>query len=404
MENHWRHRSSKLRWLLFSGIFGLFFLGDVFKNFTYEKGEVKPFSETKTFFKGTDQEVEVYSQSGREAGPTVLIFAGIHGDESGGYLTADRYVGLKLLKGNLIVVPRLNLYAILTGRRTGLSGGDMNRKFQLSEENTDLDDKVVSIAKSLMDRADVILNLHAGHGFYSPVWIDSTRNPIRWGQSNIIDVPIYHLPDGRRLELEHFAREVVKAINSEIVDGGFHFHVNNTDTSSKTSSYKEQRGSMTYYALTKKHKMAFGIDVTRNCSLPQAVSYLTLTVNAMLKKAGVILEAFPSASLGVIANELERNEEFSGVRVKINDLETVIPPKGEILLALGDKFQILSIETRHPRGWYPSLPSFNIYNGIGKEFSMRQKDRLILQKDGRRVAVFNIRVKENIPFGLEAGI
>lgn len=403
MENHWRHRTPKLRWLLFSGIFGLFFLVDVFKDFTYEKGEVKPFSETRTFFKGTDQELEIYSQSGREAGPTVLIFAGIHGDESAAYLTADRYVGVKLVRGNLIVVPRLNLYAILTGKRGGLSGGDMNRKFQLSEENRDPDDKIVDIAKSLMDRADIVLNLHQGHGFYSPVWINSIRNPIRWGQSNIIDVPIFNLPDGRRLELEHFAQEVVKEINAEVADKSFHFHVNNTDTSSQKSFHKEQRGSLTYYALTKKHKMAFGIDVTSHCSLPQAVSYLTITINAILKKAGVIVEAFPSMSPAVIASELRRNEEFSGLRVKINNLENVIPPQGEILLTPGDKFQILSIEARHPRGWYPSLPGLNIYNGMGKEFSIKQRDRLILHKDGKRVAVFNILVRDPIPFELEAG-
>ena len=404
MEDYWRCRSSKLRWLLLSGIFGLFFLVDVFKNFPHKEGEVRPFSEAKTFFKGTDQEVEVYYHFGRETGPTVLIFAGIHGDESGGYLTADRYIGLRLVRGNLIVVPRLNLYAILTGKRAGLSGGDMNRKFQLSEENRDPDDKIVDIAKSLMDRADIILNLHAGHGFYSPVWVDSTRNPIRWGQSNIIDVPIFNLPGGRRLELEHFAGEVIKDINSQIADKGFHFHVNNTDTSGKKSTHKEQRESLTYYALTKKHKMAFGIDVTKNCSLPQAVSYLTITVNAMLKKAGVIVEAFPSVSPAVIASELRRNEEFSGLRVKINNLENVIPPQGEILLNPGDKFQILSIEAKHTRGWYPSLPGLNIYNGMGKEFSIRQRDRLILQKDGKRVAVFNILVKENFPCGLETGI
>jgi hypothetical protein len=404
MENHWRHRSSKLRWLLFSGIFGLFFLGDVFKNFTYEKGEVKPFSETKTFFKGTDQEVEVYSQSGREAGPTVLIFAGIHGDESGGYLTADRYVGLKLLKGNLIVVPRLNLYAILTGRRTGLSGGDMNRKFHPFEENKDPDNRVVSLAKSLMDRADIVLNLHQGYGFYSPIWIDITRNPVRWGQCNVIDVPIFNLPDGRRLDLEHFGRQVAQKINSKIMDRRYHFQVNNMNTSSEKSLHREQRRSLTYYALTWKHKMAFGIEATKNCSLPQAVGYLTMAVNTILENAGIMAEALPSVSAAVIESELKRNEEFSGLRIRINDHENVIAPKGEILLAPGDKFQILSIEAKHARGWYPSLPGFNIYNGMGKEFSIRQRDRLILQKDGKRVAVFNILVKENIPFGLEAGI
>ena len=82
----------------------------------------------------------------------------------------------------------------------------------------------------------------------------------------------------------------------------------------------------------------------------------------------------------------------------------MIPPKGEILLAPGDRFKIVSIEAKHPRGWYPSLPGFNTYNGTGKEFSIAQRDRLILQKDGRQVAVFNILIKKNIPSGLEAGV
>ena len=403
MENHRRHPPLKVRWLLFLGTIGLFFLGDVFMSFSHLRGEVKTFFESQTFFKGSDQEVNVYHFLGSETGPTMLIFAGIHGDESGGYLTADRYVGLKLVKGNLIVVPRLNLYAILTGKRTGLSSKDMNRKFLTSEENKDPDDKVASLAKSLMDRADIILNLHQGHGFYSPVWIDKTRNPIRWGQCNVIDVPVFDLPDGRRLELGRFAQGVVKKINSEMVDKRYHFQVNNTNTFSKGSVHQEQRKSLTYYALTGKHKMAFGIEATKSCSLPQAIGYLTMAVNAMMKRTGIMAEAFPSASPAVIADELKRNEEFSGLIVKINDIEKLIQPKSEIFLTPGDRFQILSVEAIHTRGWYPTLLSSNIYNGNGKVFLIRQSDQLVLKKDGKRVAVFNILIKEGIPY-IEAGI
>jgi hypothetical protein len=404
MGNHWRGQSLKIRWLLFSGIIGLFFLVDVFKGSCLSKGGERAFSEVNAFFKGSDQEVEVYRLFGREAGPTMLIFAGIHGDESGGYLTADRYVGLKLMKGNLIIVPRLNLYAILTGKRTGLSGGDMNRKFDPSEENKDPDDKIVRLAKSLMDGADIILNLHQGSGFYSPVWIDKTRNPIRWGQCNVIDISTFNLPDGERLDLEQFAREAAQKINAKIRDKRYHFDVNNTNTFGKRSLHQEQRRSLTYYALAWKHKMAFGIEATKNCSLPQGVGYLTLAVNAMLEKAGIRAEAFPSVFPAVIADELKRNEEFSGVRVKVNGFERLIQPKSEIFLTPGDRFQILSVEAKHSRGWYPSLSGFNLYNGIGKVFSVTQSDQLILQKYGKKVAVFEIMVKENIPFQIETGI
>ena len=408
MGNHWRGHSLKTKWFIFTGIIGLFigfsFLVDLFKSLNPSKGEATVFSEVNAFFKGSDQEVEVYHLFGRERGPTALIFAGIHGDESGGHLAADRYVGLKLVRGNLIIVPRLNLYAILTGKRTGLSGGDMNRKFHPSAENKDPDDKIVGLAQSLMDQADLILNLHQGYGFYSPVWIDHARNPVRWGQCNVIDVSTYNLPDGRRLYLENFAKEVAQKINSKLIDKRYHFHVNNTNTFSKMSLHKEQRGSLTYFALAYKHKMAFGIEATKNCSLPQGVGYLTLAVNAMLEKAGIMAEVFPSIFTAVIAEELKRNEEFSGLRVKINGVERLIRPNSEILLTPGDRFQILSIEAKHPRGWYPPLSGSNLYNGLGKVFSITQSDRLILQKYGKKVAVFNIMVKEDISIQMETGI
>jgi hypothetical protein len=405
MGNHWGGHVLKTRWLLFSGILGLLLLADGFRSsyLSNPKEEARPFSEAEAFFKGSDQEVEVYHLFGRERGPTVLIFAGIHGDESGGHLTAERYVGLKLVKGNLIIVPRLNLHAILTGRRTGLSGGDMNRKFHPSEEEKDPDDKIVDLAKSLMDRADLILNLHQGYGFYSPVWIDQARNPVRWGQCNVIDVSTFNLPDGRRFYLENFAKEVAQKINSKLIDKRYHFHVNNTNTFNKSSLHQEQRGSLTYYALARKHKMAFGIEATKNCSLPQGVGYLTLAVNAMLEKAGIVAETFPSIFTPVIAAELKRDEKFSGLRVKINGIEKCLLPGSEILLTSGDQFQILSVEAEHPRGWYPTLSGSKMYNGMGKVFSVSQSDQLILKKYGKKVAVFNIMVREDIPFRTETG-
>ncbi|MFB3885452.1 MAG: M14/M99 family metallopeptidase [Thermodesulfobacteriota bacterium] len=404
MGNHCRNHPLRVKGLLFAAAIALFLLGDGIWNSSLpiRKEEARTFSEVRAFFKGSDQEVEVYRLFGREAGPTVLIFAGIHGDESGGYLTADRYVGLRLVKGNLIIVPRLNLYAILTGKRTGLSGGDLNRKFHPSEENKDPDDKIVNLAKSLMDQADIILNLHQGYGFYSPVWVDQTRNPVRWGQCNVIDISTYDLPDGKRLDLERFAREVAQRINAKVTDQRYHFHVNNTQTFSKTSPHQEQRRSLTSYALTWKHKMALGIEATKNCSLPQGISYLTMAVNAMLEKAGIEAETLPSISLASIAEELKKNEAFSGLRVKVNGLERLVHPKSEILLASGDRFQILSVEAEHPRGWYPSLSGSRLHNGMGKVFSITRRDQLILKKYGKRVAAFNILVQGASPFKKEA--
>ena len=69
----------------------------------------------------------------------MLIIGGMH-NEQGGFLTADKYVNISLERGNLIVVPRANFYAIIKNER-GING-DMNRKFALKgkpqkyDENT----------------------------------------------------------------------------------------------------------------------------------------------------------------------------------------------------------------------------------------------------------------------------
>lgn len=149
--------------------------------------------------------------------------------------------------------------------------------------------------------------------------------------------------------------------------------------------------------------MAFGIEATKNCSLPRAIGYLTMAINAMLEKAGIGVEAFPSTSPAVIADELKRDQKFSGLRVKINGIERFILPGSEIRLTPGDQFQILSVEAEHPRAWYPTLSGSKMYNGMGRVFSVTQSDQLVLKKYGKKIAIFNIMVKENITFQRETG-
>jgi len=263
-----------------------------FDGLNLEKSPVYPKSEARTYFRDTRQELTVYHVQGNEPGPTLLIIAGIHGDEAGGYLTAERYVDLKLKRGKLIVVPRLNGPAIEAGKRCGL-GGDMNRLFNLPPDHSNPDTKVVNLAKQLIRQADYVLNLHQGYDFFNPRWISPKRNPTKWGQSNVIDTATYHLPDGQKLELGNYAERVVRRINGRIPDRDYHFAVNNTNTSNKRSLHKEQRGSLTYYSLFDQQKFALGLEATKNCSLADAVTYLTIAVNAAIEEAGIHAEVLP---------------------------------------------------------------------------------------------------------------
>jgi hypothetical protein len=267
-----------------------------FDGLTAEKSQASPESQSVTYFPQTRQELTVHHIRGKEPGPTLLIIAGIHGDEAGGYLSAERYASLKLTKGNLIVVPRLNGAAIRTGKRCGL-GGDMNRLFNLPPGHSNPDDKVVNLVKQLIRQSDYVLNLHQGYDFYNPRWISRKRNPSKWGQSNVIDAATFHLPGGQKLELEHYAERVVQRANLRIPGPDYHFTVNNTHTAGKQSRHQEQKGSLTYYSLYNQQKIALGLEATKNCSLAQAVSYLTIAVNAAIEEAGIYAESLPSESI-----------------------------------------------------------------------------------------------------------
>jgi hypothetical protein len=199
----------------------------------------------------------------------------------------------------------LNLPAVLEGKRQGLSG-DMNRLFHLPENsNSTLDSKVVDLAKALIKKADYVLNLHQGEGFYSPKWISHKRNPFKWGQCNVIDAPIFDLPNGDKLELASFAKKIASRSNSKIEDKKFHFQVNNTNTASIKSLHKEQRRSLTYYALYQQHKTALALESTKNCSLSQAVAFLTIATNSIIEEIGIKAENLPSTDPLTITKHLK---------------------------------------------------------------------------------------------------
>jgi hypothetical protein len=57
-----------LRWVLFLGTFEVLFPMNILQDLTYMKRKGKSFSKIRTFFKGTDQEVEIYHHSAGNQG------------------------------------------------------------------------------------------------------------------------------------------------------------------------------------------------------------------------------------------------------------------------------------------------------------------------------------------------
>lgn len=312
--------------------------------FALMSGTMAAAGETRmvTYLENSDHELTIYFIDGKEPGNTMMIMGGIQGDEPGGYLAADLYADLRLEKGNLIVVPRTNFFSIRQNQR-GVYG-DMNRKFGNNPPGEDYDSRIIGILNSLMGKSAVLLNLHEGSGFYSPVYETETRNPTRFGQSIIADALSYTRPDGKIIDIEGPALRVIEQINSSIRDSEHLFRFNNNDTLAETSLHKEQRNSATFHALTAVGIPAFGIETSKSIpSIETKVRYETLAINAFMKEYGIIPE-HPSISLPT--PELDHLV----INVMGNPVPFAVRNGATVSVPAGASIHVMSIVANYQRG------------------------------------------------------
>jgi predicted deacylase len=226
----------------------------------------------ETYFKGKDYAVEVYTIEGKEKGPVVLVIGGIHGDETSTIQAAEEYTTAEINKGTLIVVPRLNAPAIAKNVR--FVNHDMNRLFLVQGPEDIYEYKVVGKVKELIEKADLVLNLHEGRGFYS-------RTRTGMGQSVVAD-------SDKVLGLKTKALAAIKMMNRNIRQKKYYFKFNNQNTASPRTKHPEQKGSLTYYSVYAAGKPAFAIEVSSDIKDSEyRVKLATEAVDAFLKDEGI---------------------------------------------------------------------------------------------------------------------
>jgi predicted deacylase len=99
-------------------------------------------------------------------GPTLLILAGLHGDEINGIEIVRRTLtsGIfeKLIKGNVVVIPILNVYGFINFSREVPDGKDVNRSFPGSMQGS-LASRVARIlTKRVLPQIDLGIDIHTG--------------------------------------------------------------------------------------------------------------------------------------------------------------------------------------------------------------------------------------------------
>ncbi|MBU1659022.1 succinylglutamate desuccinylase/aspartoacylase family protein [bacterium] len=224
-------------------------------------------------------DIQLIKKENTDSNTTLLVIAGIHGDEPGGYFASSILsTHYNITSKNLWIVPNLNKDSIQEDKR-GING-DMNRKFSTIEKH-DKDEKIVTEIKKIIlsQNVSLVLNLHDGHGFYRKKDQGNIFNPNAWGQTCVIDQCKLdkNQPFGN---LDTIASSVKDNLNKKLLLEHHSFDVKNTNTKFDDETMQL---SLTYYAVTN-NKPAFAIESSKNLSsLSQKVFYQLLAIEEFMK-------------------------------------------------------------------------------------------------------------------------
>jgi hypothetical protein len=338
------------------------------------------------YFPNTAYELNIYKIHGKRAGKTLMLIGGIQGNEPGGFLSADLYADMSLDRGNLIVVPRANFYSIILNQRG--PNGDMNRKFTHEDISFSMEDKIVTILKKLISKSDYLLNLHDGAGYFYPKYINKWRNPMRFGQSIIADCEEYKVPGSNRvIRLGKTAKKILSEVNRHINNDLYKFHFMNTKTGDKDSLHREQRMSATYYALTKHHIPAFGVETSKFLpSIDLKVRYHNLVINTFMKLFGIIPE-----SPGLVLDP----PLLKYLVVSINGHTPIVVDANRSLeIRRGDSINVTHIEANYERGLSLDILGYGGINDYRKDFVIHRDTSLIVRKDNHKFSEIPIKVSQ----------
>ncbi|AXT52180.1 succinylglutamate desuccinylase [Aquimarina sp. BL5] len=135
-------------------------------------GEEIPLGTSKTInfnianlYTSTKVEIPIIIERSKKSGPTVLITAGIHGDEINGVEVVRQIIAKKInrpAKGTIICIPVLNVFGFLSMNRSFPDGRDLNRVFPGTKSGSLASRFAYQFVNEILPVADFCLDFHTG--------------------------------------------------------------------------------------------------------------------------------------------------------------------------------------------------------------------------------------------------
>ncbi len=170
-------------------------------------------TETIIICEGTDYQTAAYFFSSEQEGPTVMIMAGVHGDELAGIEASKQFMeNFEPERGTVIIIPEANKEAIKHRTRAIPSEADLNRAYpgdSTSEGIARLAGEIFEIMKD--NEIDFLLDLHESIYYYQ-------EDPSYYGQTIILD-------DDNNPFLQEVSNYLVKKLNQIVIFPENHFEI-----------------------------------------------------------------------------------------------------------------------------------------------------------------------------------
>jgi predicted deacylase len=115
----------------------------------------------------TQIDTPVYVFRAVEKGSTLLLLAGMHGNETNGIEIVRQMIAKQLLfpkRGTVIAIPLLNVYGFLNLSRDVPDGKDINRSFPGSAEGSLASRLAHVVSKEILPHVDLGIDFHTGGG------------------------------------------------------------------------------------------------------------------------------------------------------------------------------------------------------------------------------------------------
>lgn len=116
---------------------------------------------------GTLIDIPIHVFNAKRPGPTVLVQAGLHGDEINGVETLRRMLenkDFRIVRGAVMVVPILNVFGFIHFSRDVPDGKDVNRSFPGTKSGSLASRMAYHYTQEILPQIDYGIDLHTGGG------------------------------------------------------------------------------------------------------------------------------------------------------------------------------------------------------------------------------------------------